>query len=570
VSATETLNAIAVETGYANSAVATAVYTVSSGALPAPTFSPAGGTYTAPQTVSISDATAGTTIYYTTNGSTPTTSSAVYSGPITVSATETLEAIAVEAGYANSAVATAVYTVSSGALPAPTFSPAGGSYTSSQSVTIGETMSGSTIYYTTDGTTPTTASNKYSSAILVSASKTIKAIAARTGYANSPAVAAAYTIEPALPTPTFSPAGGTYTTSQSVSISDATAGTTVYYTTNGKTPTTSSTVYTGPITVSATETLEAIAVETGYANSPAASAQYSIGGAAITKKTPKLKVTPSSSQVSTTESLAVAVSVSGEAGQPIPTGTVIITSDSYSSPATAVNNGNATINIPAGSLKPGKHSLTVNFAPDGASVATCTSASTAVPVTVAEAAYSLAATGVTVAPGASGTSTVTVSSTTDFEGTVTLSCAVTSSPADATNLPSCAANKAVKLDSNKTNETTTVTVDTTSNSSAQMIPQPGNGKGWSGAGQGAVLALLVFLGIPARRRKWQAMLCVLIMVVAMGGLVGCGGLVTSKSVATSHVTNTGTTAGTYTITVTGTGNDSAQTTATTTFTLTVN
>ena len=74
------------------------------------------------------DATAGTTIYYTTNGSTPTTSSAVYSGPITVSATETLNAIAAETGYSNSPVATAVYTIKS-TLPAPAFSPAGGTYT---------------------------------------------------------------------------------------------------------------------------------------------------------------------------------------------------------------------------------------------------------------------------------------------------------------------------------------------------------------------------------------------------------------------------------------------------------
>jgi len=535
-----------------------------------PTFTPAGGTYASAQTVTLSDATSGATIYYTTNGTTPTTSSAVYSSPITVSATETLNAIAVETGYAHSAVATAAYTVSSGTLPAPTITPAGGTYTASQTVSISDATAGTTIYYTTDGTTPTTSSNKYSSAITVSASKTLKAIAAETGHSNSPAAAAAYNIETALPAPAFSPAGGTYTASQTVSISDATAGTTIYYTTNGSTPTTSSAVYSGPITVSATETLEAIAVEAGYSNSPVASANYSIGGAATAKKTPKLKATPSSSQVSTDEPLAVAVSVSGDTGQSTPTGTVIVTTESYSSPATAVNNGNATINIPAGSLTPGKHTLTVNFTPDGASVATCTSASTAVPVTVGEANYSLAATGVTVAPGASGTSTVTVSSTSDFEGTVTLSCAVTSSPADATDLPSCIANKAVKLDSNNMKETTTVTVDTTPNSSAQMMPQPGNGRGWSGAGQGAVLALLVFLGIPARRRKWQAMLCALIMVAAMGGLVGCGGLVMGKSVPTSHVTNPGTTAGTYTFTVTGTGNDSAQTTATTTFTLTVN
>ena len=58
-----------------------------------PTFSPAAGTYTSTQMVSISDSTSGATIYYTTNGSTPTTASAVYSSAITVSETETLKAI---------------------------------------------------------------------------------------------------------------------------------------------------------------------------------------------------------------------------------------------------------------------------------------------------------------------------------------------------------------------------------------------------------------------------------------------------------------------------------------------
>ena len=76
-----------------------------------PTFSPAAGTYSSAQTVTISTATPSATIYYTTNGSTPTTSSTVYSGPITVSATETLQAIAVASGYSTSAVGSAAYTI---------------------------------------------------------------------------------------------------------------------------------------------------------------------------------------------------------------------------------------------------------------------------------------------------------------------------------------------------------------------------------------------------------------------------------------------------------------------------
>jgi LysM repeat protein len=274
VSATETLEAIAVETGYSNSAVATAAYTIAP-VLPTPTFSLSPGTYTISQSVTISDATAGTTIYYTTNGTTPTTSSTKYTGTITVSATETLEAIAVETGCTISEVATAAYTIAP-VLPAPTFSPVAGSYTTSQPVTISDATAGTTIYYTTNGTTPTTSSTKYTGAITVSATETLEAIAVETGFTSSAVATAAYTITPVLPAPTFSPVAGSYTTSQSVTIGDATAGTTIYYTTNGSTPTTSSTKYAGAITVSTTETLEAIAVETGYTSSAVATAAYTI------------------------------------------------------------------------------------------------------------------------------------------------------------------------------------------------------------------------------------------------------------------------------------------------------
>jgi uncharacterized protein YxjI len=111
VSASETIEAIATASGYTNSPVATAVYTISKQAA-APTFSPGQGTYNSTQTVTISDTTPSPAIYYTTNGTTPTTSSTKYTGPITVSASETIEAIATASGYTNSPVATAVYTIS--------------------------------------------------------------------------------------------------------------------------------------------------------------------------------------------------------------------------------------------------------------------------------------------------------------------------------------------------------------------------------------------------------------------------------------------------------------------------
>ncbi len=76
-----------------------------------PQLSPFGGTYTSPQSVTISDATPGATIHYTTNGGGPSASSPTYTGPLTVSATETLRAMAVAPGDANSGIVTGYYTV---------------------------------------------------------------------------------------------------------------------------------------------------------------------------------------------------------------------------------------------------------------------------------------------------------------------------------------------------------------------------------------------------------------------------------------------------------------------------
>jgi hypothetical protein len=285
VSASEIVKAIAIKTGYSNSAVATAAYTINAPTiLPKPILSPAAGTYTTTQMVTISDATPGTTIYYTNNGATPTTSSTRYTGPITVASSQTLQAIAVETGYTNSAAAGDVYIIRP-VLPTPTFSPATGAYTSVQTITISDAIAGTTIYYTTNGTTPTTTSTVYSGPITVGASETVKAIAVKTSYNNSAVATAAYTINAPtiLPKPILSPAAGTYSAGQSVTISDAVAGATIYYTNNGTTPTTASTKYTGPVNIGSSRTLQAIAVASGYNNSPVTAAVYIISNATLPK-----------------------------------------------------------------------------------------------------------------------------------------------------------------------------------------------------------------------------------------------------------------------------------------------
>jgi len=163
---------------------------------------------------------------------------------------------------------------------APTFSPAAGTYTSAQEVTIGDSTPNAAIYYTTDGSAPTTNSNLYGGAIAVlSGSETINAMVVASGYAPSGVNSATYTInvtQPQAATPTFSPSGGTYTSVQTVTISDTTPNPVIYYTTDGSTPTTGSTQYTNPISVSTTETIQAIATASGYTNSSVGSASYTI------------------------------------------------------------------------------------------------------------------------------------------------------------------------------------------------------------------------------------------------------------------------------------------------------
>ena len=157
----------------------------------------------------------------------------------------------------------------------PVLAPPPGTYTSIQNVKITDPTPNSAIYYTTDGTTPTSASTLYTGPIPVGSAETIQAVAIATNYYPSAIASAAFTVDlpPAAP-PAFSVPAGTYTSAQSITLSDTTTAATIYYTLDGTTPTTSSTTYTGPIMVSSTATLEAIAVANGFSASTVASAAY--------------------------------------------------------------------------------------------------------------------------------------------------------------------------------------------------------------------------------------------------------------------------------------------------------
>jgi hypothetical protein len=284
-SSTSTIKAIAAKEGMTTSSVATGVFVVE-GVVAAPAFSPAAGTYATDQSVTLTSSTSGASIYYTTNGATPTTGSTPYTAPIAVQGNGTsisIKAVAAKAGMTNSSVSSGTFAINYSVVAAPAFSPAAGAYATDQSVTLTSSTSGVSIYYTTNGAVPTTNSAPYTGAIAVQGngtSVTIKAIATKAGMTNSSVSSGTFTINyPVVAAPTFSPAAGTYKADQSVTLTSSTGGSSIYYTTNGDTPTTGSTPYTAPIPVQGngtSKTIKAIAAKAGMTTSGVSTAAYVI------------------------------------------------------------------------------------------------------------------------------------------------------------------------------------------------------------------------------------------------------------------------------------------------------
>ncbi len=162
-----------------------------------PVITPGSRSFTGTLSVTITDTTAGAQIYYTTDGTTPTVSSKLYTGPIPVTTNETITAMATETGYLQSATAAATY-ISTATTANPRFSLPGGSYAGPQGLTLSDLSSNAAIYYTVDGSTPTTASPYYKGKPLpITVSQTVRAFAVAPGLAASPVISTTYVITPA-------------------------------------------------------------------------------------------------------------------------------------------------------------------------------------------------------------------------------------------------------------------------------------------------------------------------------------------------------------------------------------
>lgn len=271
--------------------------------------------------------------------------------------------------------------------------------------------------------------------------------------------------------------------------------------------------------------------------------------------------------ISPSQSLGVVVTVSGSGATP--TGNVTLTGVDYTTTQALVA-GSVNITIPADTFSGcGTVTLTAayggdsTYAPNNTSAGvtingTCLSSSTFTLNTITAPPA--------VAPGNTTQATATVSSSNGYSGTVSFNCMLTNWPNGAVNLPSCSAGGTATLSNVATSGSVTLYVDTTAPMLAPAggakLAKNGNGRGLFRAG-GALLALLVFFGIPGRRRGWKIMLGMLVLLATLGGLTACGGGMNSGPMSP------GTTAGNYTFTVSATGSPAITGTPTQTFIVTV-
>ena len=187
--------------------------------------------------------------------------------------------------------------------------------------------------------------------------------------------------------------------------------------------------------------------------------------------TPTVTVSPSPSSITTAQSTTVTVTVSGASGSATPTGSVTLTSGTYTSAATTLASGRAVITVPGSSLATGVDTLTATYTPDSNSASTYNSATGTNSVTVTAApapGFALSNSGnisFEASATTGNTATITVTPSNGFTGAINLTCAVTTTPANATSPATCAVTSSVTV-TGASAQTATLTVTTTTTTTA--------------------------------------------------------------------------------------------------------
>ncbi len=265
-----TVRAQVFRTGVAQGTATSAVYVISANQSSI-TASPAAGTYASSVNVTLTGGSTGEEIRYTTNNSNPTSSSTLYSGPITITSTTTIRAQLYKAGTSSSTVMSATYTIT--APSTLTLTPPAGTYSNYVVVKISGAAKGTIVRYTLDGTAPTSSSPISAGQITIITSKTLRAQAFLNGIANGTEVTGDYVIN--IGAPSLSPLPGTFTSTTLVTINRGANVGTIRYTLDGTDPTATSTVYTSAISIPTTTTITA-RVFNGNTISQAVTGTYTI------------------------------------------------------------------------------------------------------------------------------------------------------------------------------------------------------------------------------------------------------------------------------------------------------
>lgn len=272
ISRSSVLKARAFRDGMPPSQTASAAYTIT-GTVATPVLSMDTGTFNQPISVTITCATSGATIRYTTDGGDPTESSPIYSDSISVTRSQVIKAKAFKDTWVQSETDSAVVHL---ACTPPVFDKKTGKYEVPEGIHLSSASPGTVIFYTLDGSTPTPQSLRFRDSILIDSTVTIRAIATRTGWTSSDVVSSTYSYQVA--TPIFTPDSGVYNFFQDVRLSTPTPGASIFYTLDGSEPTQSSTPYTGRFLIDSIQDLRARAFKQGWTPSDIRTGRYFIVG----------------------------------------------------------------------------------------------------------------------------------------------------------------------------------------------------------------------------------------------------------------------------------------------------